>query len=178
MSKEFDLIKIIMVSCHKYSTIDCPSITTTINFDDLSSGVSVPNGYNNMNWTSASCHAGSSTSGGYVTATVSSPNSIFNAFAAPMTIASTTGCTFTLLSAAVAAAWNDNLQLRVVGYFSGTIVASHIYTLQVFSISNLAFNGFSGIDHVIFTSSGGTKNPSVTSSGTHFAMDDLQISYP
>ena len=81
----------------------------------------------------------------------------------------------TLHSAAVAAAWRDNLQLNVVGYRSHVIIANNTFTLQVFSVSYLIFNGYTALDKVIFSTFAGTQNVNVSGSGTQYAMDNLCI---
>jgi hypothetical protein len=83
----------------------------------------------------------------------------------------------TLYSLAVAAAWNDNLQLKIVGYNSNVVIRNNTYTLQVFTVSYLIFTGYSGLDNITFTTFGGTKNPIVNGSGTHFAMDNICLSF-
>lgn len=86
---------------------------------------------------------------------------------------STNGRLITLNSAVAAAAWNDNLQLTVTGYRSNTIIRNEIFTLQVFTPNYLIFNGYSGLDTVLFSTAGGTKNPNVSSGGRHFAMNNI-----
>ena len=49
-----------------------------------------------------------------------------------MTIQSANSSLINLYSLAVAAAWNDNLQLSIVGYNSNVTIVSNNYTLQVF----------------------------------------------
>jgi hypothetical protein len=88
---------------------------------------------------------------------------------------SANGCFFTLYSAAAAAAWNDNLQVKVVGYSSNIVIANNIYTLQVFNVTYLIFDGYSGLDTVVFSTSGGTTNAGVNGSGTEFAMDNIHL---
>lgn len=161
-----------------YYIIVCVNGNTVITFDDLTSAGAVPNGYKNIVWTNAYADApGSANTNGYYTGTVSSPYSIFNPFGSPMTMTTSNGSLFTLYSLAVAAAWYDNLQLEVDGYNSNVLIVSNTYTLQVFTVSYLTFSGYSGLDSVIFTSSGGTKNSDVTKSGTQFAMDNICLSF-
>jgi hypothetical protein len=56
---------------------------------------------------------------------------------------------------------------------SNVIIASNTYTLQVFTVSYLTFNGYSELDPVEFTTSGGTKDSAVCGSGRHFALDNV-----
>ena len=90
-----------------------------------------------------------------------------------MTIENSNANLITLYSLAAAAAWNDNLQLTVTGYNSNTVIATATFTLDVFTVSYLTFTGFTGLDKITFTTSGGTKNVNVGGSGTQFAMDDI-----
>lgn len=89
------------------------------------------------------------------------------------------GLLFTLKSAAMAAAWNDNLQLEMVGYRSNKIIIIRIFTLQVFEVTYPNFTGFSRLDSLVFESFGGTKNVHTVAgqSGSHFAMDDICLSF-
>jgi hypothetical protein len=102
---------------------------------------------------------------------------VFNRFGNPMSMTSANGCLITLYSLAVAAAWNDNLQLTIVGYNSNVTIITSNYTLQVFTASFLTFTGYTGLDTIIFTTSDGTQDPNVGTSGTHFAMDNICLSF-
>lgn len=112
---------------------------------------------------------------GYNTAVLSESNAVFNAFGNPLTIQSANGNPFSLYAASVAAAWNDNLQLTVVGYRSSVPVVTNTFTLSVFTVLNVEFNGYIELDEVIFSSSGGTLNPTVDNTGTQFGMDNVYI---
>ena len=89
------------------------------------------------------------------------------------------GLLFTLKSAAMAAAWNDNLQLEIIGYRSNTVIINRTFTLQVFEVTYPNFNGFSQLDSLVFKSFGGTKNVRTVAgqNGSHFAMDDICLSF-
>lgn len=137
----------------------------------------MPNGYNNIDWTNANANMPSSTTNGYYTGTVSKPYSVFNPYGNPLTMTSDNSSLFNLYSLSIAAAWNDNLQVQVNGYNSNVLIVSNIYTIQVFTVSRLTFTGYTGLDSVTLTSSGGTTNPSVTGSGTHFAMDNICLTF-
>jgi hypothetical protein len=94
-----------------------------------------------------------------------------------MSMTSANGCLITLYSLAVAAAWNDNLQLTIVGYNSNVTIITSNYTLQVFTVSYITFTGYTGLDTITFTTSGGTQNPVVVGSGKHFGMDNICLSF-
>ena len=153
--------------------LGCTNGNTFITFDDLGSTGSVPSGYKNIIWTNANAYLPSSSTNGYYTALTTSPYDVFNPSGNPMTIESANANLITLYSLVAAAAWYDNLQLTVVGYNSNTVVATATFTLQVFTASYLTFSGFTGLDTITFTTSGGTANPGVSGSGTQFAMDNI-----
>lgn len=96
-----------------------------------------------------------------------------------MSMQTANGSLITLYSAAVAAAWMDNLQLTVVGYHSNAIIINNTFTLQVFTLSNLTFSGYQGLDTITFTTSGGTQNAVVNANltGRFFGMDNICLSF-
>lgn len=130
-----------------------------------------------MNWTNAFVYTRDARSSGYHVGVVSGQNGMYNAAGDPVTIKSTNGNPFTLYSAAVTAAWYDNLELTVVGYNSNITVANNTFILQVFSVSHLTFNGYSEVDTIIFSTSKGKKNPLVETKGRQFAMDNICLSF-
>jgi len=157
--------------------IVCVNGNTAITFDDLAPSIAVPSGYNNIIWTNAYTYTTSANTTGYYTGIVSPPNTMLNGYGNPMTMATASSSLFTLYSLTVAAAWNDNLQLTVDGYNSNVLIVTNTFTLQVFTLSYLIFSGYSGLDTVIFTTSGGTQDPNVVSTGTHFAMDNICLTF-
>jgi hypothetical protein len=82
-----------------------------------------------------------------------------------------------LLNLHSAAAWNDNLQLTVVEYRSNVIIVTKNFILQVLTVSYLTFTGYTELDTIEFKTSGGTKNAFVVNGGTHFAMDNVCLSF-
>lgn len=155
----------------------CGSNNTLVTFDDLNGVTPPPNGYNNIKWTNAGVLKAPSILSGYYTGTVSGNYTSNNLFGNPMIMNSTNGSYITLYSAAVAAAWYNNLKFTVVGYNSNVVIVNTTFTLQVFNISYLTFIGYSGLDAIKFTTSGGTLNSAVTGSGTHYAMDNICLSF-
>jgi hypothetical protein len=114
---------------------------------------------------------------GYYTATVSGNNLLYNAYGNPLNMTTADGRLFTLNSAVVAAAWRDNLTLTVTGYHSGAIIQDQTFILQVFTASYLNFIGYSELDTVVFSTSGGTQDPNVAYPGTQFAMDNICLTF-
>lgn len=156
----------------------CPSSTIPVTFDDLSGG-SVPNGYKNINWSNALLYSTSANTCGYYTGVVTRPFAIYVSTGLLMTMTSANGSLFSLYSAAVASAWMDNLQLTAIGYQSNTVVSSQTFTVQVFTLSIIAFSGYSGLDKVTFSASGGTPNSAAggSSSWKQFTMDDICLTF-
>jgi hypothetical protein len=157
--------------------IVCVTDNSLITFDDQTAYAAVPNGYKNLLWTNAYVYTYSTNVSGYYTAIVSHPNIIYDGGANPVTLQTSTGLFFNLNSLAVAAAWYDNLLLHVVGYKSNVVIANNTYTLQVFTLSYINFTGYSGLDTVVFSTSGGTQNPVVVGSGQFFGMDNICLNF-
>ncbi|CAF1460766.1 unnamed protein product [Adineta ricciae] len=154
----------------------CGNDSILITFDELPSLTAVPNGYKSINWNNAYVFINSYNISGFQTGTVSPNCTSHNAYGNPMRMTNLDGTLFTLHSVAMASAWKDNLQLNVVGYRSNVIIANNTYIIQVFLLSNITFIGYSNLDTVVFSTSGGTRNPNVSDDGTHYAMDNLCIS--
>jgi hypothetical protein len=145
-----------------------------INFDDLSSWQSIASGYAGLNWNNFTVlHASGYSASGYVNGLVSPDNVAFNAFGTPASISDDL---FTLNSAYMTAAWNDGLQVQVIGRFGGNTLYDNIYTLNTSGPVFINFN-YVNVDEVDFISSGGV-NHGYSGEGTHFAMDDLTINFP
>jgi hypothetical protein len=145
----------------------CSNGDTVLTFDDLTSGESVPNGYGNIVWRNPYVATNANNTNGYYTGAVSRPNTIFNPLGYPMTMKSANSSLITLHSAAAAAAWDDNLQLTVVGYRSNVVIVTNTFTLQVFTVSYLTFIGYTGLDKIEFK----------TSDDENFAMDNVCLSF-
>jgi hypothetical protein len=155
----------------------CSNGAAILTFDTLNASTAVPNGYNNINWTNAYVYTNPTNTSGYYTGIVSRPNAINNKNGNPMTMTSANGSLITLNFLTVAAAWQDDLQLTVIGYRSDAVIVNNTYTLQVFTVSYLTFTGYTGLDNITFITSGGTENPVVSGGGMQFAMDNICLSF-
>jgi hypothetical protein len=145
-----------------------------ITFDDLASDTVNPiaSPYAGLNWNNFYVYAGGSDpNSGYAPAVVSQNNVAFNGFGASATISDGT---FDLDSAYLTAAWNDNLQVEVIGMLGATILYDNTYTLSATAPTLVNFN-YLGIDSVQFISSGGTPHGGYDGTGTQFAMDNLTV---
>ena len=143
-----------------------------LTFDDLAGDDSpVPAGYGNLTWNNFNYLNGfAHPNSGYFAGTISPSNVVFNAYGTPASIASTG--LFNLVSAYLTAAWNDNLQVQVLGYNGGTLLYNNSYALSATAPTLITFN-YLGVNMVDFISSGGTPHPGYTGRGTHFVMDNV-----
>ncbi len=157
-------------------------------FDDLptplSSGNSVvPNGYGGLQWQNFNYLNGVTLPldpSGYQYADVSPDNVAYNDRSALATI--TSGTAFDLDSAYLTAAWRDGLQVEVEGFVGTSLTYDNTFTLLSTAPTLISFN-YTGVDKVVFMSSGGTLNPDYHDPdppnrppyAEEFAMDNLTI---
>jgi VPDSG-CTERM motif len=171
------LLKTILVAGALASSGSLFAISSeTITFDDLpSSGTSVPNGYAGMNWNNFGYINGPTEGFGYANGTVSSPNVGYNEFGTPASFMSAS-TPFDLTSAYITGAWNDGLNVEVIGFNGVTTEYDNTYTVNTSGPSHITFN-YDDITSVEFVSSGGTENPNYVSGGhgTQFAIDNIAI---
>lgn len=163
-----------------YHLLVCADDGILVTFDDLQgTKAAIPMPYNNINWINGhTIHRDvyGNKSGAY-TATVSGNNALFNAKGSPLNMISIDGKLIKLHSAVAAALWHDNLLLTVTGYRSSIIIREQTFTLQVFTPNYIIFDGYLELDAVLFSTSGGTKNPYVPGNGQHFGMDNICLTF-
>jgi len=161
--------------------------TQTLTFDDLpnpliTEGGSVgyiTNGYAGFQWDNFDYNypalggiRGNTNSTGYQNGLVSSPYVAFNGYGGPARIS---GRLFNLDSAYLTAAWNDGLQVEVLGSLEGVLIYDNTYTAETSSPVPINFN-YLGIDSVTFISTGGTPNVRYGGAyGTQFVLDNLTV---
>jgi hypothetical protein len=144
-----------------------------ITFDTLGDGDPIPAGYSRLQWDNFSTlDAVTEGTSGYLAGMKSKRNVAYNRYGSPARIYVGLNGSFTPLTAYVTAAWNDNLQLQVEGYLRGRRVFSRTYKLSATKPTIIKFG--LRVDELYFTSSGGT-NHGYGGGGTHFAMDNLQV---
>lgn len=163
------------------SNFTCTAPRTLITFDDLPSTTTqslVSNGYFALNWLNVYYSYVNSqvTGSGYYTALSSGLYDALNGYGNTMTITSAPGAVFNISSFIAAAAWNDNLQLSMIGKRNGTTIYSQNIILQVTSLAVVTLN-WTHVDAVSFSTSGGTVNSRFAGrySGNQFAMDNLCV---
>jgi PEP-CTERM motif len=155
-----------------------PYGTVTIGFDDLPGSFSpVPNGYYNLGWNNFYYLDGVNYSGnpsGYQNGVVSPNNVAYNAFGNPASIYSAHVDPFYVLSGFVTAAWRDNLEINITGYYGGNPVISGDFFINTDGPTYFYATGIAWIDDLVFTTSGGV-NHGYNGDGTHVALDDLTV---
>ncbi|MEN9868241.1 MAG: hypothetical protein RL748_3831 [Pseudomonadota bacterium] len=141
----------------------------TITFDNLATGF-IANGYAGFDWNNF-YNTSAPANSGYVGGTVSAPNIAFNAYGNAASFSKATA--FSLDNAFFTGAWNDGLQIHVVGTGGGNTFTKD-FTVNAVSPTQVFFN-WSGITSVSFSSSGGVPHPGYNGAGTHFALDNLTV---
>jgi hypothetical protein len=152
------------------------ALATTINFDDLpGSATIIQSPYEGLNWDnfSAGNLGGILPDSGYPNGTVSPNNIALNRFGAPASISLGGQGTFDLNSAFLTGAWNDGLNVNVVGFLDGVSVYNNTYTVSAYAPTLVTFD-YLGVDSVTFSSYGG-DHVFLEGSGSQFVMDDLVI---
>ena len=156
-----------------------------ITFDDLicsAGGTPIPNGHAGLNWSNFYCVDGATAYGGnsgYNAGRVSGSHVAYNGFGstAEFIVTAPGGTKFNFNSVYLTAAWRDNLVVTIVAYRDGTAVSTITHTLSATAPTLVTLN-LSQIDHVRFSSAGGTPHaPYGSSPGYQFAMDNLDISF-
>lgn len=147
------------------------ALANVITFDDIGI-VTLPNGYQNLNWDNFATHPGNYFGTGYAAGLISSPNDAFNQFGKPASFSSITP--FTFVSGYFTAAWNDGLNITIEG-LNGT----NVLDLRTIVVSNtgptLEIFNWTDVTQVEFNSFGGTPNPYVLPPAFHFVLDNLTI---
>jgi hypothetical protein len=145
-----------------------------ITFESLGFDDPIPAGYGSLQWENfSSLDATAVGPSGYLAGMISKTNIAFNVDGNPARIYVGHGGSFTPLTAYTTAAWNDNLKLQVEGYLRGRLVFSMTYKLSATKPTPIKLGGRK-VDELVFTSFGGTDH-GYGGGGTHFAMDNLQV---
>lgn len=160
------LLLCILTISSQAAVLTFDDITTTTSYDlpiDTYGGLT----WNNLGVVSANYNPSS----GYNNGTVSGDYAAFNGSSYPLTV---TGAVYNFIGAYLTGAWNDGLNIDVVGKLNGVELYNQSITVNTTSATWFEFN-FLGIDELIFTSSGGI-DAGFSGSGTHFAMDNFTYS--
>ncbi|MEP6835802.1 MAG: PEP-CTERM sorting domain-containing protein [Gemmatimonas sp.] len=148
-----------------------------VNFEDAGTYFGfLSNGYAGHDWSNAFVVdpfivLGSAPSG--LATVVSGTHVVLNGGGQAMSIS---GGTFNLLGGNFAAAWTNGLNLNVKGFSAGNLLYNQNYSLDWSSAQSLALNLF-GVDNVVFSSSGGTRDQLFPDgSNQSFVADNLEFS--
>lgn len=147
-----------------------------LTFDDLTSSKfsRISNGYGGFDWSSSAMVMDTSrySTSGYTNGVVSGDYVAFNGWGHDLTL--TRDNLFDFESVYLVGAWNDGLNIRVIGSRDGVSLFDTTVVANTSGSSLFNFN-YSGIDQLTFKSFGGTR-ANYGGRGSHFAMDDLAYS--
>ncbi|WP_373693608.1 SdrD B-like domain-containing protein [Limnofasciculus baicalensis] len=132
----------------------------------------IPSNYGGLNWSGDFYYSNGTNSPGtgYDNGRVSGDYVAFNAFAASVGVGDGL---FDFQSAYLTAAWNNDLNITVEGFFNGTQQYTQTVVVDNDAPTLFEFN-FVGIDQLKFTSFGGTDaDPNDIGSGEHFVLDNF-----
>jgi len=146
------------------------AMATTLNFDDIpaNGGALMPVGYGGFTWNNFWALDGVDFGVGYKNGVVSANNVAVNGFGRPASFSS--GTAFTLNDAFFTAAWNDGLNVHVVGTGAATYTTD--FVVNTTSPTRVFFN-WTGLTSVDISTSGGT--PAYGYDGSHLALDNLTV---
>jgi hypothetical protein len=151
-----------------------------INFDDLttSSAALISNGYQGFDWNNfavlnTTAEYNSYGTNGYTNGTISAPNVAANDHD-PASMSSTTPFTFN--SAYFTGAWNNGLNITVMGLRNGLTEDTTTFTVSSTAPTLETFN-WANIDELDFSASGGTS-AGYSGAGEYFAMDNMTLNGP
>jgi hypothetical protein len=150
-----------------------------VQFDSLGyagDGIVISNGYAGLNWNNfraldADYELATYGPNGYTNGNKSGDNVAFNFLGAPASILSPSGFDVTRLWAT--AAWRDGLDLSIKAFRNGVLVFDTNYILSTGDASLITL-ALTNINELRFASSGGTV-AGLNGSGTHFALDDINV---
>ena len=151
-----------------------------LTFEDVgvSSDADIPDGYKGFDWDNFLVKDASSslTETGYGNGRVSGDWVAYNdsSFGKQALVSSTA---FNFVGAYLTGAWNDGLNINVIGYRDGSEVYDTTVVASAFTPTWFEFN-YLNVDALRFISSGGTpvSDWAILGSGVQFAMDDFTVS--
>jgi len=152
-----------------------------LTFDDIATDMRnpIPDGYGGLNWGTSSWYTNGSLydstygySSGYSSGAVSGLYTAFNAFVNNFSASAITG-TFDFNGAYLCAAWNNGLNVQVIGYNGATTLFDTTVTVNKGQPVWFQFD-YTGVDLLVFSSFGGTDaSADDGGSGAHFVMDNF-----
>ncbi len=165
----------LLALCAAMAALAPISAATILDFEGLGNLQQIPNGYGGFTWGPYFWSLDTVAYGvpsGYLNGVVSGRNVAFSAFESDVGFGVTSG-TFALNSLYLTAAWNDGLNVDIVGYRLGSLVRSTTAVVDATGPTHVVLN-WSGLDWVSFHSHGGT-NHGYSGDGRHFVLDDVEV---
>jgi hypothetical protein len=149
------------------------AFATVIDFEDVPHMDIIPNGYAGFNWNNFyGLDASQYIHSGYQNGVASGTGVALNGYAADASISRVTP--FNFGGAYLTGAWNNGLQLEVLGYKGDVLKYDTTITINSLDAIYFAFN-YKAVDKVTFHSFGGS-DAGYGGGGAHFVMDDLTYS--
>ncbi len=144
--------------------------------DPLSAFNDIPDGYGDLNWENLNVlHESYNPGSGFENGVVSGEWAAFNSYEE---VAGINGELFTFDGAYLTGAWNDGLNINVVGYRDGMEIYNTAVVVNTEGPTWFDFN-YANVDELVFSSYGGISNPNTLYGyGTHFVMDDFTFHVP
>jgi len=146
----------------------------TITFDDQASEAELQDGYMDLDWDGFFAFSSSAaTPSGYENGVISGEMVATNGGGEPASFSSAT--LFTLNDFFLTAAWNNDLNVRVVGRRGGVDIFTTDLVVDYDGPTHVVLD-WAAIDQVSFVSSGGVDvDFNDPGEGTHFAIDSLTV---
>ena len=162
------------------------SLTTQaeiIYFDDYTSDldfVTLTGPYSGFDWINTGVTNGTNPNRintGYNNGTISPDYAIFNLSERQITITRTNDEDFDFNSGYFSGAWNNDLNIKLTGWNDGSQIYEQVIQGQT---TNATFYdlSFDNIDELQISAYGGTPQPGLTGTGTHFVIDNFSYTIP
>lgn len=142
-----------------------------LTFEGLTLDSQISDGYGGFTWNNMYVLSGTNyVNSGYYNGVISPNNVAYNAYAQTAYVTSVVDFDFN--GAYFTGAWNDGLNINVLGFNNG--IQLYDSTIIVSAFTSMFYNlSFQGVDELRFTSFGGTDVPNFSGDGAHFAMDNF-----
>lgn len=168
------IVRTFLIVCAATCVVGVGAATaTTLTFDDIGTGGSIPNGYGGLNWSSVHYLNGTTyplSPSGYYNGRVSGDYVAWNGSGGDV-LSNTAAGTFDFNSTYLTAAWNNGLNIQVRGYNNGILLYDQTVIVDQFGPTLFVFN-YLGIDDLKFTTFGGV-DAGTPGSGQQMAMDNF-----
>lgn len=171
-------IKASLLSLSLVAAVSSSAAAQTLGFDNVtSSPLAMVTNYSGLAWNNAfvinplAWFGSSAAAGGFANALTSGTYVLGNAGGNPLTVS---GVSFNLMGGTFTSAWRNGMTLDAVGSIGGTDVYHRTVTLDWGTAKYVDLSMW-GVDHVTFTTTGGTIADFGSGSNTSFAADDFVL---